>query len=116
LGAWVTEYAIGVSGYSAVAPTSVGQFLAASGNEFVFYYTQNCPPGQTAVYLVHYYYLDGSGCTTKVAMDKFMVGTVGSLVTEYAVSAPGYTALSPTSITKTLAPAGTDFVFYYVKC
>ncbi|MDR1993337.1 MAG: hypothetical protein LBQ98_07600, partial [Nitrososphaerota archaeon] len=115
IGTYITEYAIPIQGYNANTP-SIGKYLTATGNEFTFYYTPVCPPGQTAVYLVHYYYLDGSGCTTRVAVDKFMVGTVGSLITEYAVSVPGYTLLSQTSITKTLAPAGTDFVFYYTRC
>ncbi|MCL2432792.1 DUF6273 domain-containing protein [Candidatus Bathycorpusculum sp.] len=39
LGSWVTEYAVEVWGYIAVAPTSVSGVLNATSNEFVFYYT-----------------------------------------------------------------------------
>ncbi|MCL1885590.1 MAG: InlB B-repeat-containing protein, partial [Dehalococcoidia bacterium] len=41
MGESVTENAITITGYTAVAPTSVTKVLAASGNEFIFYYTQN---------------------------------------------------------------------------
>jgi len=92
VGSSVTENAIDVSGYTAVAPTSVSKTLAASGNEFVFYYTENSVP---AVYTVHYYL---TGTTTKVANDKYAVGFVGSSVTESAVTVPGFIALAPTSL------------------
>ncbi|MDR1993219.1 MAG: DUF6273 domain-containing protein, partial [Nitrososphaerota archaeon] len=108
LGSFVTEYAVDVLGYSAVAPTSIGKFLAASGNEFVFYYTPTCP---TVEYTVHYYL---SGTTTNVAQNKTVTSqTLGALVTEYAISIPGYTASAPTSLTKTLTASANDFVFYY---
>ena len=48
LNAYVTESAIGVSGYSAVAPTSVTKILGASGNEFIFYYTA-CGGGSISI-------------------------------------------------------------------
>jgi uncharacterized repeat protein (TIGR02543 family) len=41
MGASVTEAAVPVSGYTAVAPTSLTAFLNATGNVFTFYYTQN---------------------------------------------------------------------------
>jgi len=44
MGASITEYAITIAGYTAVAPTSITKILEASGNEFIFYYTQDAPP------------------------------------------------------------------------
>jgi len=41
MGISVTENAITITGYTAVAPTSITKILEASGNEFIFYYTQN---------------------------------------------------------------------------
>jgi uncharacterized repeat protein (TIGR02543 family) len=41
MGASVTEAAVPVSGYTAVAPTSLTAFLNATNNVFVFYYTLN---------------------------------------------------------------------------
>ena len=41
MGVSITENAITITGYTAVAPTSITKILEASGNEFIFYYTQN---------------------------------------------------------------------------
>jgi len=41
MGASITESAIAVPGYTAVAPTSVTQTLAATGNVFTFYYIKS---------------------------------------------------------------------------
>jgi len=107
LGAYVTEFAIGVSGYSVASPTSVSKVLGASDNVFVFYYTACATP---VVYTVHYYL---SGTTTKVTDSKYAVGFVGAAVTESAVSVSGYSAVEPTTVTKTLGASGNEFIFYY---
>ncbi|MCL2550275.1 MAG: hypothetical protein FWE78_05050, partial [Methanimicrococcus sp.] len=51
IGQRVTEEAAMIPGYTAVEPASVTQTLEPSGNEFVFYYTQNTD----ITYTVHYY-------------------------------------------------------------
>jgi hypothetical protein len=97
LGASITEYAISVSDYSAIAPTSLTKNLSTSGNEFVFYYTPTCA---NVDYVVHYYL---AGTTQKVATDKIVSGkALGSYVTEYAIDISGYSAVAPTSVSKTL--------------
>ena len=40
VGTTVTEYAIEIAGYTALAPTEVPRVLAESGNEIIFYYIQ----------------------------------------------------------------------------
>jgi hypothetical protein len=107
VGSYVTEYAINIPGYTAVAPTSVSQILVASGTEFVFYYTvASCD----TTYTVHYYL---AGTTASVASDKVGSGQVGSWVTENAIAVAGYTAVAPTSVSQILVASGTEFVFYY---
>ena len=61
-------------------------------------------------YTVHYYL---AGTTISVAADKVESGQIGSLVTENAIDVAGYNTLAPTSISKTLAVSGNEFVFYY---
>jgi uncharacterized repeat protein (TIGR02543 family) len=105
LGAVITENAITITGYAAVAPTVLTGTLNATGNVFVFYYTPNVE------YTVHYYL---QGTTTSVAVDKVVGGqTLGAVITENAITVTGYTAVAPTSLTGTLNATGNVFVFYY---
>ena len=106
-GSSVTESAIDISGYSALAPTSLTKTITTSGTEFIFYYTYDCPVD----YVVHYYL---AGTTTKIASDKTVSGqTLGASITEYAIAISGYNPVAPTSLTKTLGASGNEFVFYY---
>jgi hypothetical protein len=107
VGSLVTESAITVPGFIALAPTSLTKTITASGTEFTFYYTNDCP----VEYVVHYYL---AGTTNKVASDKVVSGqTIGSSVTEYAIAISGYNPVEPTSLTKILNASGNEFVFYY---
>ena len=105
MGAYITESAIVVAGYAAVAPTSVTQTLAATGNEIIFYYTT-----VDVFYVVHYYV---AGTTTTVAPSKTGVpGLMGATVTERAVVVAGYTVDANVK-TLTLAGSGNVIIFEY---
>jgi hypothetical protein len=107
IGALITENAVDVAGYIAVAPTSVSGVLNATSNVFVFYYSAN-----TVSYTVHYYLQDTS---VQVLVDKVVYGqTLGAWVTEYAVEVWGYIAVAPTSVSGVLNATSNEFVFYYV--
>jgi hypothetical protein len=105
LDASITENAITIDGYTAIAPTSLTATLNETDNEFVFYYTKNVD------YTV-YYYLQGTStpvATTKVVPNRVL----GSSVTETAIPITGYTAVTPTSITANLNATNNVFRFYY---
>jgi len=105
MGATVTESAIVVAGYVAVAPTSLTKVLAASGNEFIFYYTTG-----HVYYNVHYYI---AGTTTSVAPSKTgVIGLMGATVTESAIVVAGYTVDANVK-TLVLAASGNEIIFFY---
>jgi len=107
MGASVTEDAASVSGYTALAPTSVTVVLNATNNVIIFYYTPN-----TDIQYTVYYYVQGT--TNAVANAKIVTGqTMGGSVTETAVSVSGYAALAPTSVTITLNATGNVITFFY---
>ncbi len=67
---------------------------------------------KTDVSYTVYYFLEGT--TTRVAPDAVRTGqTFGSLVTEDAVGAPGYTALPPATQSMVLAVYGMKMTFFY---
>ena len=108
MGASVTENAIAIAGYTAVAPTSETITIAATGNVINFYYTANTD----IEYTVNYYL---AGTTTPLAPGKPVPGqTMGASVTENAIAIAGYTAVAPTSVTITLAAAGNVITFFYM--
>ncbi|MCL2643402.1 MAG: InlB B-repeat-containing protein, partial [Candidatus Bathyarchaeota archaeon] len=109
VGVSVSESAVDVAGYTAVAPTFLTVVLGAdaANNVFIFYYTAN-----TDIEYTVYYYLQGT--TTSVASSKIVTGqTMGSLVTESAIDLAGYAKVAPTSVIKTLDATGNVFIFYY---
>ena len=107
LGALVTETAPVLSGYSAVAPTTVTVALNATSNEIIFYYMAD-----TDIEYTVYYYRQGS--TVQLVSPKVVVNqTMGVSVTESAVAISGYTAAAPTSVTISLNATGNVITFYY---
>ena len=106
IGADVTESAISVPDYTALAPTKVTTTLNATNNEIIFYYT----PNTNTQYTVHYYL---AGTNYSVVADKIVTGQVmNTTVTENAVHVAGYTA---DAASKTLILVATDneITFYY---
>ncbi|MDR0471503.1 MAG: InlB B-repeat-containing protein, partial [Nitrososphaerota archaeon] len=109
IGAQVTESAITIAGYTAVAPTTITTTLNATDNIITFYYTPNVDIRYTV-----YYYLQNSA--TSLAPNKIVSGqTMGSTVTESAISITGYTAVAPTTITTTLNATDNIITFYYTQ-
>jgi hypothetical protein len=102
----VTETAIAVTGYAAVAPTSLSGILNVTDNVFVFFYSPNVS------YTVHYYLQD---TTTTIIADKIVNGqTLDTFVIEHAVAVTGYTAIAPTTLTGSLNATDNVFNFYYI--
>jgi uncharacterized protein YpmB len=107
LGTSVTETAPTLLGYTAVAPTTITATLNATNNKIIFYYTAN-----TDIEYTVYYYRQGS--TTQLANPKVVTNqTMGTPVTETALTISGYTAVAPTSVTITLNAANNVITFYY---
>ncbi|MDR2699897.1 MAG: hypothetical protein LBC12_03685 [Nitrososphaerota archaeon] len=107
IGSSVTEHAIDVAGYTAIAPTSVSKTLSASGNEFVFYYSVRSDLSYVVNYLEQ-------GTNRVLAQQKVVGGQVfGAQVTEAAVDIAGYNKVAPTSVTITVGMSGNVITFYY---
>jgi len=107
LGASATENAVTIPGYTMLAPTTVTITLEASDNVIIFYYRAN-----TDIEYTVYYYLQGT--TNSVANAKIVTGqTMGTSITEHAITISGYTAITPTTITATLNATNNVFIFYY---
>ncbi|MCL2643470.1 MAG: InlB B-repeat-containing protein [Candidatus Bathyarchaeota archaeon] len=107
IGASVTENAVTIAGYTATTPTTVTATLNATDNMFVFYYTPN-----TDIEYTVYYYLQGT--TNSLAANKIVTGqTMGSSITENAITLSGYTVTGSSSLTTTLNATDNTFVFYY---
>jgi uncharacterized repeat protein (TIGR02543 family) len=103
----ITESAITIPGYTAVAPTTITTTLNITDNTIIFYYT----PSTNIQYTV-YYYLQNT--TTSLALSKTITGqTLGTTVTETAITIPGYTPLPPTTTTAILNATDNAIIFYY---
>ena len=111
VGTTVTEAAVEVAGYTALAPTEQSIELAESGNEIIFWYEPEAPA--LTDYVVKYL---EKGTNEPVAEQKTVEGKeVGTTVTETAVAAAGYTALAPTEQSIELAESGNEIIFWYEK-
>ncbi|MCL2707191.1 MAG: InlB B-repeat-containing protein, partial [Dehalococcoidia bacterium] len=124
MGASVTENAITVAGYTALAPTTITRVLAASGNEFILYYSANAPtttiphttaPPATIPHATNYTvtvnesHADNSGAGTYAAGDTVTInaGTrTGYTFSGWTVVSGGVTLAntSSTSTTFTMPP------------
>ena len=110
VGSEVTESAIFIEGYNAIAPTEVTITLEENGNVIIFYYEK-----QIALTDYTVKYLD-KDTNAPVAPDKVQTDLeVGTSVTESAIPVDGYTAVDPTEVTITLAESGNEIIFYYEK-
>ena len=105
-GQTVTENAINVDGYTAVAPT-VKTAKAGTDTEINFYYEAN-----DTNYTVNYYW---NGTTDKVAESKSGKVKFGDKITESPASISGYTPVSNESQTITAKVEGNEINFYYYK-
>lgn len=108
----VTEKAIAVDGYTALAPTSQTITIAVETeevkNEIIFYYAKRTD----LVYTVHYYL---EGTTTTVQADKVVdKQTFGDTVTETPDDISGYYIVDDTAQTITISATETnEIIFYY---
>jgi uncharacterized repeat protein (TIGR02543 family) len=108
----VTENAIAVDGYTALAPTSQTITIAVETeevkNEIIFYYAKRTD----LEYTVHYYL---EGTTTKVQADKVVENqTFGDTVTETPDDINGYYIVDDTAQTITIsATEKNEIIFYY---
>ena len=108
----VTEEAIAVDGYRALAPTSQTITIAVETeevkNEIIFYYAKRTD----LVYTVHYYL---EGTITTVQDDKFVKNqTFGDTVTETPDDISGYYIVDDTAQTITISATETnEIIFYY---
>jgi len=108
----VTEDAIAVDGYTALAPTSQTITIAVETeevkNEIIFYYAKRTD----LEYTVHYYL---EGTTTKVQADKVVENqTFGDTVTETPDDISGYYIVDDTAQTITISATETnEIIFYY---
>ncbi|MBQ7429300.1 MAG: InlB B-repeat-containing protein [Butyrivibrio sp.] len=108
----VTEEAIAVDGYTALAPTSQTITIAVETeevkNEIIFYYAKRTD----LEYTVHYYL---EGTTTKVQADKVVEDqTFGDTVTETPDDISGYYIVDDTAQTITISATETnEIIFYY---
>ena len=108
----VTENAIAVDGYTALAPTSQTITIAVETeevkNEIIFYYAKRTD----LEYTVHYYL---EGTTNKVQADKVVENqTFGDTVTETPDDISGYYIVDDTAQTITISATETnEIIFYY---
>ena len=104
----VSENAVPILGY--VVDEEIKSLrLEATGNEIVFYYTEDLTS-----YVVHYYLWDGGATVDKVANDKVVSDLlVGTVVAEDAVSILGFDVYGVSSKSLTLGVSGNVIVFYY---
>lgn len=108
VGTTVSESAVGVDGYTALAPTSAELELAESGNEIIFYYEKQ--PLLTS-YKIRYLDIDGF---VDIAEPKTVTGVpVGEGITEYALVIPGYTPLFPSVSFEVQEGENEQFIFYF---
>ena len=108
VGSMVSENAIAVSGYTALAPTEVSLVLAESGNVIIFYYERE--PVLTS-YTIRY--LDTTHGFVDIAKPKTVTDVaVGESITEFAIDIEGFSPLYP-SITFIVNENGNNQLFYY---
>jgi parallel beta-helix repeat protein len=107
IGNIVTETAINVPGYTAVAPTTLTGTLNTTDNEFMFYYE----PNTDIEYVVHYYL---ENTEDSVAADLLVSSqTMNTTVIVNAIDITGYAVVGSASVTATLDATDNVFVFYY---
>ena len=105
----VTEEAIEVRGYNAVAPTSKTIEIDDGANEINFYYTKKTDLS----YTVHYYQ---EGTTNKVADDTIKTGyTFGESVTVTPKTVENYEIVDSAPITIEIKDESNECIYYYAK-
>ena len=106
-GTVVTENAIDIDGYNAVAPATRTITIGNGGNEITFYYTARTDLSYTVNYLEQ-------GSDKVLADAKTVNGqTLGAIVTEDAIDIEGYDKVNPTSASLTIGTGANVINFYY---
>ena len=106
-GTVVTENAIDIDGYNAVAPTTRTITIGNGGNEITFYYTARTDLSYTVNYLEQ-------GSDKVLADAKTVNGqTLGAIVTEDAIDIEGYDKVNPSSASLTIGTGANVINFYY---
>ena len=106
-GTVVTENAIDIDGYNAVAPTTRTIAIGNGGNEITFYYTARTDLSYTVNYLEQ-------GSDKVLADAKTVNGqTLGAIVTEDAIDIEGYDKVNPSSASLTIGTGENVINFYY---
>ena len=108
-GASVSESAIEIPGYKAVAPTTADITITTGTNVHIFYYQKRTDLSYTVNYLEQ--------GTNKVLSDARTVNgqTFGTSVSESAIEIPGYDVVGSSSQTVEITAGSNEITFYYTK-